>query len=205
MLNICRLFPTVKIGINHNCVHVNTQIWFIRYYLAKVEKEPKTPLGARLRGIRKKLNDVEREKFAQSLGISKNTLAYYERGERTPDADVLERYRLIFGIDINWLLTGEGNMFTNAATAPTSLRIIDTNVLAEISGAVDDVYRSLGQHPSKKLITSVSADIYNAMLTADEPTDFADAEMLRADIAAYMARLKKRIINGKDTSNKATA
>ncbi|MCM0751159.1 hypothetical protein DEA98_06745 [Brucella pseudogrignonensis] len=83
--------------------------------LAKPENPSKTDLGARIRLIRKEFGDAERENFASQLGISKNTLAYYERGERTPDATTLASYRDRFGININWLVTGEGSMLGNAS------------------------------------------------------------------------------------------
>ncbi|MEN5299059.1 S24 family peptidase [Brucella sp. TWI559] len=83
--------------------------------MAKPENPSKTDLGARIRLIRKEFGDAERENFASQLGISKNTLAYYERGERTPDATTLASYRDRFGININWLVTGEGSMLGNAS------------------------------------------------------------------------------------------
>lgn len=75
--------------------------------LARPESEPKTPLAERLRSVRKAHGDLERDDFAQRLGVHKNTLAYYERGDRTPDADVLRVYKDRFQVDINWLITGE--------------------------------------------------------------------------------------------------
>lgn len=75
--------------------------------LARPESEPKTPLAERLRSVRKAHGDLDRDDFAQRLGVHKNTLAYYERGDRTPDADVLRVYKDRFHVDINWLVTGE--------------------------------------------------------------------------------------------------
>nr|WP_236939020.1 S24 family peptidase [Fuscovulum blasticum] len=49
--------------------------------------------------------------FAERTGVSKSTIANYERGDRTPDATMLERYREAWSIDLNWLVTGEGEMF----------------------------------------------------------------------------------------------
>jgi phage repressor protein C with HTH and peptisase S24 domain len=78
--------------------------------VARPEIDPKTPLAERLRQVRRNLGDVDRDDFANLLGISKNTLAHYERGERTPDADVLLAYHGQFFIDLNWLVSGEGEM-----------------------------------------------------------------------------------------------
>jgi transcriptional regulator with XRE-family HTH domain len=85
--------------------------------LAKPENEPKTALGARLRLVRRQFGDPDREEFAGTLQISKNTLAYYERGERTPDANVLATYRDRFGVNMNWLIAGEGEMFADPSKA----------------------------------------------------------------------------------------
>lgn len=78
--------------------------------VARPETEPKTPLSLRLRELRRALGDPDRDGFAAALGISKNTLAYYERGERTPDADVLLAYSEQFLVNLNWLVKGEGEM-----------------------------------------------------------------------------------------------
>lgn len=91
-------------------------IWVVT--LARPEAEPKTPLAQRLRRIRREAGDPERDDFAKTLGIHKNTLAYYERGDRTPDAEVLRNYRDQCQIDINWLVTGEGEMFETRARDP---------------------------------------------------------------------------------------
>ena len=70
-------------------------------------------LGERIIFIR---GDTAREKFAPLLGISKNTLIFYEKDERCPGADVLNTILELFP-DINptWLLTGEGNMQRGSA------------------------------------------------------------------------------------------
>lgn len=82
--------------------------------VARPESDPKTPLAERLRQVRKNLGDIDREAFADLVGISKNTLAHYERGERTPDADVLLRYRDHCHVDMNWLVSGD----TSGAVVP---------------------------------------------------------------------------------------
>lgn len=79
--------------------------------LARPEIEPRTPLGKRLREVRAAIGIEDRDLFAERTGISKSTIANYERGDRTPDADMLERYRDVWSVDLNWLVTGHGSMF----------------------------------------------------------------------------------------------
>lgn len=51
----------------------------------------------------------DRDMFAERTGISKSTIANYERGDRVPDASMLLLYRDAWGVDLNWLVTGEGD------------------------------------------------------------------------------------------------
>ncbi|MCA1492734.1 helix-turn-helix domain-containing protein [Ensifer sp. NBAIM29] len=100
--------------------------------MGKPESAPKTELGARIRDVRRNLGDLEREAFATKLGISKNTLAYYERGERTPDVMTMAAYRERFGVNLNWIATGEGDMFDRVVDPVSGSR----TVLAEAANAL---------------------------------------------------------------------
>ncbi|WP_234889908.1 S24 family peptidase [Agrobacterium vitis] len=80
------------------------------YDLARPEVDPKTPMAARLREFRRAIGDPDREEFARSIGVSKTTLASYERGESEPTASVLFAYRKKHGADVLWLVGGEGEM-----------------------------------------------------------------------------------------------
>ncbi|KAA3512590.1 helix-turn-helix domain-containing protein [Agrobacterium vitis] len=91
--------------------------------MARPEIEPKTPLGLRLREVRANLKIEDRDVFASQLGLSKGGLAHYERGERVPDASVLQAYRENFGINANWLLTGQGSMFSEEIGKDTSVTV----------------------------------------------------------------------------------
>lgn len=50
--------------------------------------------------------------MAPLLGVSSKSLGNYERGKNVPDAEVLAAYRHRYGVNINWLVTGKGHMFT---------------------------------------------------------------------------------------------
>lgn len=56
---------------------------------------------------------MERATLADALDISVEGLAKYERGDTRPHSDVLEYYRSAHGVDVNWLLTGKGAMFSD--------------------------------------------------------------------------------------------
>ena len=72
-----------------------------------VEKTVKK-LGERIKTLRGEIHQAE---FADRLGVHKNTVLNYERGERSPDVNILLRLLEMYP-DTNpeWLLTGEGSM-----------------------------------------------------------------------------------------------
>ncbi|MDD9329586.1 MAG: helix-turn-helix transcriptional regulator [Bartonella sp.] len=84
--------------------------------MARPETEAKTIFGKRLRHIRVALGDPPRETLAKQFNMTKNSIAFYERGEREPNLSVLQTYRMLYGVNINWLLTGQGKMFDTEYT-----------------------------------------------------------------------------------------
>jgi len=65
-----------------------------------------TKIGERLALIR---GDRSQASFAAEIGIHKNSLGNYERGNRTPDSTVLEKL-MQAGYNANWVISGEGSM-----------------------------------------------------------------------------------------------
>jgi DNA-binding XRE family transcriptional regulator len=64
-------------------------------------------IGARITQVRSR---ITQGRFADSLGIHKNTLLRYEKEERLPDSEVLTRLYELYGVDPAWLLTGESKI-----------------------------------------------------------------------------------------------
>ena len=72
------------------------------------QAKPKTALGQRIIDIRGERLRVE---FANDLGVSQASLASYELGRSTPNMDFLKALVVQENADLNWLLTGEGEMY----------------------------------------------------------------------------------------------
>ena len=74
----------------------------------------------RLKIIRKKLGYKSREKFANRLNIPFTTLRAYEQGtiENIPHSFLLMLLDN-FDVNINWLMTGKGEMFIKPITSNT--------------------------------------------------------------------------------------
>ena len=59
-----------------------------------------------LKNIRKKRN-LNQQKVAMDLNISRKALSYYENGHREPSLQLLIEMSNYFNVSINYLITGE--------------------------------------------------------------------------------------------------
>lgn len=57
----------------------------------------------RLRDLRTRRN-LSQPELAEAIGVSKSAISMYERGERNPDFETLERIADFFNVDMNYLL-----------------------------------------------------------------------------------------------------
>jgi len=63
-----------------------------------------------LRLIRENLK-LNQKEFSEKLEVPSSTLSRYENGAVKPTTDFLIKLINIFDVNINWLLTSEGNMY----------------------------------------------------------------------------------------------
>lgn len=71
----------------------------------------------RLRSIRGSIPQAE---FAKQLGVHKNTLGRYERGESEPDVSTVRAICTNFGVRPEWFIFGEGAMYQDETIRPSS-------------------------------------------------------------------------------------
>lgn len=64
----------------------------------------------RIKKLRKEL-DLTQQAFADKIGMKQNTIAQYEMGRTTPSDAIIFSICREFGINEEWLRTGEGEMF----------------------------------------------------------------------------------------------
>ncbi len=67
-------------------------------------------MDTRIKRIRTELG-FQQGDFARQMGIHQQQLSKYERGENKPSAEFFTKLVEKFNININWLLTGNGEMF----------------------------------------------------------------------------------------------
>ena len=67
-------------------------------------------LGKRLQEVRKHYN-LTVDQLAEKAGVKPRTLGSYERNEAKAPIELLEFMQQSFHVDLNWLVTGKGEMF----------------------------------------------------------------------------------------------
>ena len=73
-------------------------------------------IGAHLKELRKKLNITAKE-LALTTDIPVRTIGGYERNENPPNGKFLTKLIEKYNVNINWFLTGKGNMFISLEIA----------------------------------------------------------------------------------------
>jgi len=163
--------------------------------LARPEIEPKTALGRRFRDLRSALGIEERADLAARLGIGVSTIAKYERGETEPTAGMLEIYRTRTGVDANWLLSGEGEMFADPAKAPASARTVDPDILEKLGDIVDHEHRKAGVALRPAVHSAEVARAYNDLVAL--VTDLGDAGEVDDALPLVRRKMQRRITEAK--------
>ncbi|WP_332060490.1 helix-turn-helix domain-containing protein [Bartonella sp. CB74] len=154
--------------------------------MARPETEAKTIFGKRLRYVRLALGDPSREALAKSFSMTKNSIAFYERGEREPNLSVLQTYHTLYGVNINWLLTGQGKMFDTEYTKSD----FDWNYFIKKIEKLEEILTNSGRNeePNKEKIESSYEKLQQYLLPQNSSNDLnPKAATSLIDMKAKMA------------------
>jgi len=77
-------------------------------------------IGDRLKQyIKQNFSNIK--EFSMATGISQNQLSFYLNNVRIPGGEILKKFAET-GLNINWLLTGEGEMLTTKTVTTQTLK-----------------------------------------------------------------------------------
>ena len=125
--------------------------------------------GIRLREIRSKLK-LSQSDFSTSLAITQATVSRYEKDLRLPDADFLEKLVELYHIDINWLLTGKGEMFLSSGNEPEDKQEDNSELLSlkkrydQLERVYNDLKKSIDQSEKEYSLLSTKNQELNQEL-----------------------------------------
>lgn len=69
--------------------------------------------------------DLSQIQLSRSTGISRTAISEYASGRSSPTVLVIEKIAISTGVNLNWLITGEGEMFLSGTTPQAVIPIAD--------------------------------------------------------------------------------
>lgn len=100
-------------------------------------------LVEKLQKLRKD-NNLSQEQLAEKIGVSRQAISKWERGEATPDSDNLICLAKIYNISLDELISSKENNNMNEESKKTKLMKIKDYVLVALFFIVTIIYLILG-------------------------------------------------------------
>lgn len=117
----------------------------------------------RIKSIRGELTQKE---FAKKLGVSLGAVQYWEANEQIPKGDILLKFRNHFNIDLNWLLTGQGEPFAERERDKAGYQAIQSSNIIELQHL--DLVRNFKDKPRAKAINQALLELERTSPSAFE-------------------------------------
>ncbi|WP_375648288.1 helix-turn-helix domain-containing protein [Bartonella sp. MU70NMGDW] len=162
--------------------------------MARPELEPKTPLAKRLREVRLALGFTERKQFAKHFEIPETTMRNYETGLREPPASIMRIYKDRCGISLDWLVTGEGEMFSDMAKAKAAgfkAPTIPAGLMKKLGRIAYTTYRDAKIKLPPEDIAELAAELYGKLQELVQ--DINDTEEVELILPLLKLHLKRQI------------
>ena len=99
-------------------------------------------VGKRLRILRELL-DISQNQLAKKLGVAQNTLSQWERGERDIPTSILLKLHSITGVNLHWLLTGQGEPFFKPSNEDRELMEMVNSIPEEYKEQFKEIFKSI--------------------------------------------------------------
>jgi len=156
-------------------------------------------ISKRIKEARKKLGFSNQQKFADKLEVSLSTLQNYEQGKINIPHTFLEKLNLDFNINMNWLLTGKGEVFLDSDDDIERLKNIvkgDNNAVIKGKHKNNIIILNNGSNPN--LEKSILNDIIEKLSNVHDDTllNYIDSE-----ITSLIQRIQMKEMYGSTFGN----
>ncbi|WP_039761104.1 helix-turn-helix domain-containing protein [Bartonella queenslandensis] len=162
--------------------------------MARPEVKPKTELAKRFRKVRQALGFIERKQFAEYIGISAGSIGTYETGISEPTASALSKYQEICGVSLDWLVTGNGEMFSDMAKAKAAglkPQAIPVGLMKKLGHLAYTTYHDAKIDTPAEDIAELAAELYGKLQELIQ--NLNDMEAVEATMPLLKLHLKRKI------------
>ncbi|MCC0666157.1 helix-turn-helix transcriptional regulator [Clostridioides sp. ZZV15-6597] len=118
-------------------------------------------INFRIKKVRKNLGFTQKE-FAKKLGLSQNHLSYIERGERKVFQNLINAIFIEFGVNREWLKTGEGNVYDSAESTTRHMLYNDNSDNDDVTFLYGDLDKKLSEKFGKDFVEIIN-DFYEIL------------------------------------------
>ncbi|WP_144753058.1 helix-turn-helix domain-containing protein [Bartonella saheliensis] len=161
--------------------------------MAKKEIEPKTEQAKRLRLIRESLL-LSRHQIATRLGINKAIYDHAERGTTFPNVEFLIVLSQKLKVNLNWLVTGDGEMFSDMAkvkAAGLRSQAIPAGLMKKLGYLAYTTYHDANITLSPEDVAELAAELYGKLQELIQKLN--DMEEVEATLPLLKLYLKRKI------------
>ena len=102
-------------------------------------------IGERIKSVRKQ-KGLTQQKFADALGLKRNTVGGYEIETVTPSDRTVQDICAVFGVNELWLRTGNGDPYTPESRDEQIAKILSAAIVSNAT-ARDRLIRALARLP----------------------------------------------------------
>jgi len=132
----------------------------------------------------RKVQNVNVKQFALSLDMAPTTVSSIELGKREPSKDVLLKLALKFGVNLHWMLTGEGEMLSQAGGAAAPIAVLGKGA---VNLATNPVARQFNNLPDrmKEVSSESTSDLPETLALTSPPGEIQDISRFRKIASGY--------------------
>jgi len=121
----------------------------------------KEDVGKRLR-IFREARSITQQELADKLGVTRLTITRYELGQLSLGVESIERLITVYGVNVAWLLTGDGAMFISMVTTSQKMSPELEELCRHLQEHAEDIQLFLKLIHGKKIVGEALEEIYQS-------------------------------------------